>query len=137
MLARVAVVQISSRRGVAVAVAVVVGLTACSQSDTNQDVDLTTFVGQEEEAWPYLNARDITDEECPKLGCEQAIQSDYVSVMKFSSTQAASDFAGGCDCQAADYMVVRFDGLIVTESTRRDIVEAVRNGGQVPEELDG
>lgn len=124
-------------RGIAVALAAFVGFTGCSGPDTNKNVDLTTFVGQEEEAWPYLNARDITDEECPKVGCVQAIRSDYVSVLKFDSVEAATDFAGGCNCETADYMVVRFDGLIVTESTKRDIVEAVRNGGQVPEELEG
>jgi hypothetical protein len=43
---------------------------------------------------PALNSHDVTAEQCPKLGCTQAISADTVSVFKFPATGMAQKYAG-------------------------------------------
>lgn len=105
-------------------------LSGCSDAWSRAQIDLvSSFVDyhDDDEGWPYLNAVDITALECAEVGCEQAVQSPYVSVLKFPSVSAAAEFEKGCDCYAIDPIVVRFDGTPVSEKERRDIIYSLSN----------
>jgi hypothetical protein len=43
---------------------------------------------------PALNPHDVTAQQCPKLHCAQAIETDTVSVFKFPITGLAQKYAG-------------------------------------------
>lgn len=102
-------------------------LSSCSDAWSRSQIDLTSFVGSTNADWPYLDAAEVTAEECPSLGCEQAVRSRYVSILKFPSVDAARRFAEGCDCHQIDPIVVRFDGEPVAEDVRREIIHTLSN----------
>ena len=43
---------------------------------------------------PLPNRRDVTTQKCPGIGCIEAVDSETVSIIKFSGTGAAQRFAG-------------------------------------------
>lgn len=104
-----------------------IGLVSCSNAASRAQIDLQQFVKNHDKDWPYLNAVDITADECQGTGCVQAVKSAYVSLLKFDSAKEAAHFAEGCDCQAIDPLVIRFDGKAVSTETRRDIVNTMSN----------
>jgi hypothetical protein len=57
---------------------------------------------------PALNPHDVTAQQCPKLGCTQAISADTVSVFKFPATGMAQKYAGSIssDYQLEDLVLV-------------------------------
>ncbi len=119
-----------TRRWATLALALVTsfaGLTACSDADTRAQIDLQDFVKGADTEWEYLAAKDITDKECPDTGCDQAVQSPYVSILKFPSVDKAETFAKGCDCHQIDPLVIRFDGKPVSEKDRRAIIDTLSN----------
>lgn len=103
------------------------GITACSDAQSREQIDLNQFTKDHDKNWPYLNAVDATSSECNKSGCIQAVKSDYVTVLKFPSVKDAAQFAAKCDCHAIDPLVIRFDGKHMSDETRKEIINTLSN----------
>lgn len=89
------------------AAALLLTMSACTQSTTQQAAPTATGYGQlnglsaddilgviNSAGMPTPNAHDVTADKCPKLHCVGAIDSDTVSILKFDHSGAAQAYAG-------------------------------------------
>ena len=75
--------------------------------------------------WPYLDAEDRTEQVCgAPVNCVQAVGNEYLTLLKFGSVGAATDYAEilGTDAVQIDPLVVHFDGTELSTETREGII---------------
>lgn len=78
--------------------------------------------------WPYLDAGDRTAAVCgPQVRCVQAVGNEYLTLLKFGSTDDARQYAStlASDAVQIDPLVVHFDGTPLSPVVRQQVVEAV------------
>lgn len=91
----------------------------------HMDIDLAQFEKNHDKSWPYLDARIATQEECPEAQCIQAARNQWITILKFESTDQANAYAAQCDCETMDVLAVRFDGKKVSPETRAEIMNSL------------
>lgn len=119
---------------------VVVGcgdLNPLSDAWSRGQIDLLTFTPDSPNPnwssnpdWPYLDATDLTSEVCgSEVHCAQAVGNEYLSLLKFGSVGAASDYAEtlGTDAVQIDPLVVHFDGTELSAEDREGIIYTLSN----------
>ncbi|GAA2450767.1 hypothetical protein [Agromyces soli] len=115
----------------ALSVAVVLGLAGCfSDAQSRAQIDLVeAFVDRPADPdWPYLDAVDVTASTCTgNVTCQQAVQSDYVTVLKFASVDDAYEYAAalGGDGVQIDPLVIGFRDDTLTTEQRLAIIQSV------------
>ena len=75
--------------------------------------------------FPYLDANDLTSEVCgSEVNCVQAVGNEYLTLLKFGSVDAASDYAEilGADAAQIDPLIVHFNGTELSAETREGII---------------
>ncbi len=80
--------------------------------------------------WPYLDATDLTSQVCDsEVDCVQAVGNEYLTLLKFGDSDAASDYAENLGAKAVqiDPLVVHFNGTELPTETREDIVYTLSN----------
>lgn len=101
----------------------------CSVHDAattkHMDIDLAQIEKNHDKSWPYLDATIATQEECPGAQCIQAARNQWITIVKFESTDQANAYAAYCDCETMDVLVVRFDGKKVSPETRAEIMNSL------------
>lgn len=104
-------------------------ITGCSvtkaATTNHMDIDLSQFENNHDSSWPYLDARIATEQECPQVHCIQAAKNQWITILKFDSTDQAKSYATQCDCQTMDVLAVRFDGQKVSPATRAEIMNSL------------
>ncbi len=112
-------------------VSVMFGLTGCfSDAQSRAQIDLVeAFVDQPVDPdWPYLDAVDVTASTCTgNVACQQAVQSEYVTILKFADLDDASDYAAalGGDGVQIDPLVIAFHDDSLTTEQRLAIIQSV------------
>jgi hypothetical protein len=110
-------------------IVIAAALTGCSDSWSRSQIDLERFTGDAVEGYkPFENAYDSTAEVCPEIdGCVQAVTSDHLILIKFSSDDGAKTYAESVGESAVqiDPLVVDFTGSDLSTSEQDDAVKAV------------
>ena len=107
-------------------------LVSMSDAWSRAKIDLLTFTPDSPDPswssdpeWPYLDATDLTAEVCgSEVDCVQAVGNEYLTLLKFGSVGAATDYAEilGTDAVQIDPLVVHFDGTELSTETREGII---------------
>ncbi len=105
-------------------------LNPLSDAWSRGQIDLVeSFTDSTDYDWHHLAATDLTSEVCgSEVNCVQAVGNEYLTLLKFGSVAAASDYAEiwGTDAAQIDPLVVHFNGTELSAETREGIIYTLR-----------
>ena len=105
-------------------------LVSMSDAWSRAKIDLVESFTTGSYDWHYLNSTDLTSEVCgSEVDCVQAVGNEYLTLLKFGSVGAATDYAEivGTDAVQIDPLVVHFDGTELPTEEREGIIYTLSN----------
>ncbi len=105
-------------------------LVSMSDAWSRAKIDLVESFTTGSHDWHYLNSTDLTSEVCgSEVDCVQAVGNEYLTLLKFGSVGAATDYAEivGTDAVQIDPLVVHFDGTELPTEEREGIIYTLSN----------